>query len=98
MASPALKFPAVGRPRGGRERTRVPSSLTVKTFTVTQLLTAAQAAEFLQLQTRSLYAMVRAARSQVRRPVNPIPFRKVGHELRFQLAELDEWTKRASEC
>ena len=49
-----------------------------------QLLTPEQCAEFLQVEVNTLYAM----KSQGR-----IPYRKVGHLLRFDFNEIVEWTK-----
>jgi excisionase family DNA binding protein len=49
-----------------------------------QLLTPQQCAELLQIEVTTLYVM----RSQGR-----IPYRKVGHLLRFDLEEILEWTK-----
>ena len=49
-----------------------------------QLLTPEQCAAFLQIEVNTLYVM----KSQGR-----IPYRKVGHLLRFDLEEIVEWTK-----
>ena len=53
-----------------------------------QLLTPDQCAAFLQIEVGTLYVMKHQRR---------IPFRKVGHLLRFDLAEIIEWTKQKSE-
>ena len=49
-----------------------------------RLLTPEQCAAFLQIEVNTLYVM----KSQGR-----IPYRKVGHLLRFDLEEIVEWTK-----
>jgi excisionase family DNA binding protein len=49
-----------------------------------QLMTPAQCAAFLQIEVTTLYVM----KSQGR-----IPFRKVGHLLRFDFDEIVGWTK-----
>jgi excisionase family DNA binding protein len=49
-----------------------------------QLLTPEQCAAFLQIEVNTLYVM----KSQGR-----IPYRKVGHLLRFDFEEIVEWTK-----
>lgn len=49
-----------------------------------QLMTPEQCAEFLGVKINTLYVM----KSQGR-----IPYRKVGHLLRFDLDEIVEWTK-----
>jgi excisionase family DNA binding protein len=49
-----------------------------------RLMTAEQCAAFLQIEVNTLYVM----KSQGR-----IPFRKVGHLLRFDFQEIVEWTK-----
>jgi len=49
-----------------------------------QLMTPKQCAAFLQIEVTTLYVM----KSQGR-----IPFRKVGHLLRFDFDEIVEWTK-----
>lgn len=49
-----------------------------------QLMTPEQCAAFLQIEVNTLYVM----KSQRR-----IPYRKVGHLLRFDLEEIIEWTK-----
>ena len=48
------------------------------------LMTPEQCAAFLQIEVNTLYVM----KSQGR-----IPFRKVGHLLRFDFEEIVEWTK-----
>ena len=53
-----------------------------------QLMTPDQCAAFLQIQVGTLYVMKHQRR---------IPYRKVGHLLRFDLAEIIEWTKQKSE-
>ena len=53
-----------------------------------QLMTPEQCAAFLQIEVGTLYVM----KSQRR-----IPYRKVGHLLRFDLSEIIEWTKQKSE-
>ena len=53
-----------------------------------QLMTPDQCAAFLQIEVGTLYVMKHQRR---------IPFRKVGHLLRFDLAEIIEWTKQKSE-
>jgi excisionase family DNA binding protein len=54
----------------------------------TKLMTPEQCAAFLQIEVGTLYVM----KSQGR-----IPYRKVGHLLRFDLDEIVEWTKPKSE-
>ena len=49
-----------------------------------RLMTPEQCAAFLQIEVNTLYVM----KSQGR-----IPYRKVGHLLRFDLQEIVEWTK-----
>lgn len=49
-----------------------------------QLMTPEQCAAFLQIEVNTLYVM----KSQGR-----IPYRKVGHLLRFDFDEIVEWTK-----
>ncbi|MFN2513411.1 MAG: helix-turn-helix domain-containing protein [Pyrinomonadaceae bacterium] len=49
-----------------------------------QLMTPARCAEFLGIKVNTLYVM----KSQRR-----IPYRKVGHLLRFDFNEIVEWTK-----
>lgn len=49
-----------------------------------QLMTPEQCAAFLQIEVNTLYVM----KSQGR-----IPYRKVGHLLRFDFNEIIEWTK-----
>ena len=49
-----------------------------------QLMTPEQCAAFLQIEVSTLYVM----KSQGR-----IPYRKVGHLLRFDFEEIVEWTK-----
>ena len=49
-----------------------------------RLMTPEQCAEFLQIEVGTLYVM----KSQGR-----IPYRKVGHLLRFDFEEIVEWTK-----
>ena len=49
-----------------------------------QLMTPEQCAAFLQIEVNTLYVM----KSQGR-----IPYRKVGHLLRFDFNEIVEWTK-----
>lgn len=53
-----------------------------------QLLTPDQCAAFLQIEVGTLYVMKHQRR---------IPYRKVGHLLRFDLAEIIEWTRQKSE-
>lgn len=52
-----------------------------------RFLTVAEVAELLHLKPRTIYGLV--SRRQ-------IPFRKAGHQLRFDPKEIDEWTKRGS--
>ena len=52
-----------------------------------QLMTPEQCAAFLQIEVNTLYVM----KSQGR-----IPYRKVGHLLRFDFNEIVEWTKPRS--
>jgi len=49
-----------------------------------KLLTPEQCAAFLQIEVNTLYVMKSRGR---------IPYRKVGHLLRFDLREIVEWTK-----
>ena len=53
-----------------------------------QLMTPDQCAAFLQIEVGTLYVMKHQRR---------IPYRKVGHLLRFDLAEIIEWTKQKIE-
>lgn len=53
-----------------------------------QLMTPDQCAAFLQIEVGTLYVMKHQRR---------IPYRKVGHLLRFDLAEIIEWTKQKNE-
>ena len=53
-----------------------------------QLMTPDQCAAFLQIEVGTLYVMKHQRR---------IPYRKVGHLLRFDLGEIIEWTKQKSE-
>jgi excisionase family DNA binding protein len=48
------------------------------------LLTPEQCAAFLQIEVNTLYVMKSRGR---------IPYRRVGHLLRFDLREIVEWTK-----
>ncbi|MEN3325615.1 MAG: Helix-turn-helix domain [Acidobacteriota bacterium] len=50
-----------------------------------QLMTPDQCAAFLQIEVGTLYVMKHQRR---------IPYRKVGHLLRFDLGEIIEWTKQ----
>ena len=50
-----------------------------------QLMTPDQCAAFLQVEVGTLYVMKHQRR---------IPYRKVGHLLRFDLGEIIEWTKQ----
>ena len=52
-----------------------------------KLMTPEQCAAFLQIEVNTLYVM----KSQGR-----IPYRKVGHLLRFDFEEIIEWTKRGN--
>jgi excisionase family DNA binding protein len=54
----------------------------------TKLLTPEECAAFLQIEVATLYVMKHQRR---------IPYRKVGHLLRFDLGEIIEWTKPKSE-
>jgi excisionase family DNA binding protein len=49
-----------------------------------KLLTPEQCAAFLQIEVNTLYVMKSRGR---------IPYRKVGHLLRFDLREIVEWTR-----
>ena len=53
-----------------------------------QLMTPDQCAAFLQIEVGTLYVMKHQRR---------IPYRKVGHLLRFDLGEIIDWTKQKSE-
>lgn len=53
-----------------------------------QLMTPEQCAAFLQIEVGTLYVMKHQRR---------IPYRKVGHLLRFDLEEIIEWTRQKSE-
>jgi excisionase family DNA binding protein len=55
-----------------------------RTVPASQLMTPEQCAAFLQIEVNTLYVM----KSQGR-----IPYRKVGHLLRFDFNEIVEWTK-----
>jgi excisionase family DNA binding protein len=50
-----------------------------------KLMTPRQLADYLQIEIRTIYVWVSK---------RAIPFRKVGHLLRFDLQEIIEWTKR----
>ena len=50
-----------------------------------QLMTPDQCAAFLQIEVGTLYVMKHQRR---------IPYRKVGHLLRFDIGEIIEWTKQ----
>jgi excisionase family DNA binding protein len=58
--------------------------VTLKTFTVAQLMTPQQLAEYLQVEVSTIYTW--ASRRK-------IPRRKVGHLLRFDVHEILDWTK-----
>lgn len=58
--------------------------LPVRSSTGTRLLTVEEVAEILRLKPRTIYNMV--SRGQ-------IPYRKAGRQLRFDGAEIEEWTK-----
>lgn len=60
------------------------STQTLRQLTITQLMTPAQCAEFLQVKIDTLYVWVSNRK---------IPFRKVGGALRFDFDEVREWTK-----
>ncbi len=64
-----------------RQAGKPPSRDAVSTI---HLMTPTQCADFLQVEVNTLYVM----KSQGR-----IPYRKVGHLLRFDLDEVIEWTK-----
>ena len=53
-----------------------------------QLMTPEQCAAFLQIEVGTLYVMKHQRR---------IPYRKVGHLLRFDLEEIIDWTKAKGE-
>ena len=55
----------------------------LRVVTVQQLMTPAQLAEYLQIEVPTLYVWV--SRRQ-------IPYRKIGHLLRFDLDEIKDWT------
>jgi len=55
-----------------------------RTLSGSQLMTPEECAAFLQIEVNTLYVM----KSQGR-----IPYRKVGHLLRFDFDEIVEWTK-----
>lgn len=57
--------------------------------TANTVLTLADAAAFLRVSTSTLYNLTRT-RSQARRE-HKIPVLKVGRELRFRRAELEQW-------
>jgi excisionase family DNA binding protein len=54
------------------------------TSSTSQLMTPEQCAKFLQIEVNTLYVMKQHKR---------IPYRKVGHLLRFDFEEIIEWTK-----
>ncbi len=54
---------------------------------VSPFLNVEGVAAMLQLEPRTIYNMVSQRR---------IPFRKAGRQLRFDLKEIDEWTKEAT--
>ncbi len=66
---------------------RIIESVKKKGVQASQLMTPEQCAAFLQIEVNTLYVM----KSQGR-----IPYRKVGHLLRFDLQEIVEWTKPKS--
>jgi excisionase family DNA binding protein len=55
-----------------------------RTASGNQLMTPEQCAAFLQIEVNTLYVMKSRGR---------IPYRKVGHLLRFDFDEIVEWTK-----
>ena len=63
---------------------RIIESVKKASFQASNLLTPEQCAAFLQIEVNTLYVM----KSQGR-----IPYRKVGHLLRFDFEEIVEWTK-----
>ena len=67
------------------KHTKPPTTQELKQFLVTQLMTAAQCAEFLQVKIDTLYVWTSNRK---------IPFRKVGGALRFDFNEVNEWTKQ----
>lgn len=60
-------------------------SVELKLVTVQQLMTPAQVAEYLQIEVETLYLWVSRRK---------IPYRKVGHLLRFNLDEIEGWCLR----
>lgn len=69
-----------------------PPAQAIKLLTIAQLMTPEQCADFLQVQVDTLYTWVSQRR---------IPFRKLGpgrnSALRFDFAEVLEWSKGASQ-
>jgi excisionase family DNA binding protein len=63
---------------------RITEQVKKATVQESQLMTPEQCAAFLQIEVNTLYVM----KSQKR-----IPYRKVGHLLRFDFEEIAEWTK-----
>jgi excisionase family DNA binding protein len=61
---------------------------TNKTAFSSQLMTPSECAAFLQIEVNTLYVMRHQGR---------IPYRKVGHLLRFDFDEIVEWTKKGNE-
>jgi len=60
----------------------VPRGVQLKLVTVHQLMTPPQLAEYLQVEVETLYVWVSRRK---------IPYRKVGHLLRFDLDEVKAW-------
>jgi excisionase family DNA binding protein len=60
-----------------------PLKIELRVVTVQQLMTPAQLAEYLQIEVNTLYVWVSRRR---------IPYRKIGHLLRFDLDEIKDWT------
>lgn len=57
-------------------------------------MTVDEVAAYLNLTVKSVYDLVARAKSRLKAPANPIPFRKIGSgSLRFDVDEIVEWTK-----
>lgn len=69
--------------------------LTVNVLTVqySQLITAEEVAFYLNQKVGTIYGYVRKASSKVKQPENPIPFRRAGRDLRFDIEEIIEWSR-----
>ena len=57
-------------------------------------MTVEEVAAYLNLTVKCVYDLVAKAKSRVKAPANPIPFRKIGSgSLRFDFDEIVDWTR-----